>query len=378
LISLRERHPEVTAHQHARNLATALGKSVADKHKIYLDTNFWILLREAAASRPRKATHRELLGLLRRAVSAGIALCPISDAGLLELVKQSDGVTRLATADLMDELSLGIALLQEQERVFLEWARVFSAAGCDVAAEPIQHMVWVKACYVLGFFVPDSPKLDQATNRILQKATIDTVWNAKLSQFIGNTENPAPPLFGFEQTAAKLNAASAAHAHEVRTFKQLFVDEIAGALDVFKGQMVDAAEHAYLTSTGVATNLSAEERRIAESRMHTMAVNSFRYAASKMAKMAPTLYINAMCHAAWRWDKAKKLNGHDLIDLHHAAGAIGYCDAFFTDSPLRALLTSGHVALDKEFGRTIASNEADAIEYVRSLLVRGDPLNPNA
>jgi hypothetical protein len=57
-----------------------------------------------------------------------------------------------------------------------------------------------------------------------------------------------------------------------------------------------------------------------------------------------------------------------LLDFHHAAAALGYCEAFFTEKPLRALLMSRHVALDRLYGRVIVSEEQDAIRYVRGLL----------
>jgi len=48
-----------------------------------------------------------------------------------------------------------------------------------------------------------------------------------------------------------------------------------------------------------------------------------------------TIHISACLHAAVRWDKKRQLEGNDLFDFHHAAAALAYCDAFFTENLLK-------------------------------------------
>jgi hypothetical protein len=100
--------------------------------------------------------------------SAGSLLCPISDIAFWELMKQTDEVTRTATAKLMDELSLGVALATEQSRVRLELSHLLGQHAPD-DAPLLKQMVWVKACYVFGEGMPVIPKASSAFNRALQK-----------------------------------------------------------------------------------------------------------------------------------------------------------------------------------------------------------------
>lgn len=90
-----------------------------------------------------------------------------------------------------------------------------------------------------------------------------------------------------------------------------------------------------------------------------------------MRKRAPTLYVHAKCHAAIRWDKQRNLTANDLLDLHHASAGLGYCDAFFTDNPLKVLLNQRHVGLPSELGRYVTADDEGAADYVRGLVGSG-------
>lgn len=316
--------------------------------------------------KPRRPEHSELLELLRGAVQSGVALCPISDVIFLELMKQTDPVTKLETTKLVDELSLGIAILSEQSRIGTELAHTMSEDGALLELPPLAHLVWVRICFVLGFAYPSVPAYDEALNLVMQKVTIDTFWQMSLQEFVLASKDPGVPA-NFEVTAAKLNMEARAHAHEIRSFEQAFVAEIGGMLNVFKGHIADVFEQLYEKKTGTLATQTVEQRAGFEKRLLSMSVNMFRFARKKMAQRLPSLYVHAMCHAAARWDRQRNLDGHDLFDFHHASAAVGYCDAFFTENPLRVFLTAGHVALDREYGCRIISNEAVAIDYVRGL-----------
>ena len=85
------------------------------------------------------------------------------------------------------------------------------------------------------------------------------------------------------------------------------------------------------------------------------------------ARAFPTLHAQAKCHTAIRRDKRRQLVENDLADFHHASAAVVYCDAFFTEGSLRTLLTSGPVALDKEFNCVVISDEAEVLRYLQAL-----------
>jgi hypothetical protein len=78
-----------------------------------------------------------------------------------------------------------------------------------------------------------------------------------------------------------------------------------------------------------------------------------------------TLHINTCLHAAMRWNKGQKFKANDFFDYQHAAAAVGYCDAFFTERTLCSVLTRGDFALDKLYACTVVSTPEAALRYVR-------------
>ena len=78
-----------------------------------------------------------------------------------------------------------------------------------------------------------------------------------------------------------------------------------------------------------------------------------------------TLHIGALCHAAVRWDKKRKLTANDLYDFHHAEAAVAYCDVFLTENPLRTLLKQRHLQIDQDFSCRIISSRAEAAKWAR-------------
>ena len=113
-------HPEISIERHFRTKALATADRILARKVIYLDTRFWILLRDVCLERSIAPLHQEMFDQLRFLVNDGKVICPINADTLTELLKQRDETTRLATAKLIDELSLGAALQSQEERVGTE------------------------------------------------------------------------------------------------------------------------------------------------------------------------------------------------------------------------------------------------------------------
>jgi len=104
-----QRSPEISLETYVSRARIALGKALTCKTLVYLDTNYWIMLRQAANDAEANRAHTGLLDMLRRRVASGVLLCPISASTFLELMKQADPRSRLSTSSLIDELSRGVA-----------------------------------------------------------------------------------------------------------------------------------------------------------------------------------------------------------------------------------------------------------------------------
>ncbi len=63
-----------------------------------------------------------------------------------------------------------------------------------------------------------------------------------------------------------------------------------------------------------------------------------------------------------------EIQGAISFDHQHAAAAVGYCDAFFTERSLANILTRSDLALDKLYDCTVVSTPEAALQYARSVI----------
>ena len=119
-IAAHRANPGVSLERHVKSRVVALGRLLDGRAAIYLDTKFWIVLRDCAAGRNSDPAAQELLARLRKLIWAGKAFCPISESAFSEFLKQEDTNSRLETAQVVDELSLGVTLLDHRMRLGTE------------------------------------------------------------------------------------------------------------------------------------------------------------------------------------------------------------------------------------------------------------------
>lgn len=169
-----------------------------------------------------------------------------------------------------------------------------------------------------------------------------------------------------EPLAQRLNRLNAEHAAELRSFKNTYDREVHGALDLFEDVIVDIVSEMVHAKYGDRPPLGPEERKEEGRQLHNLLFAAFEKEATK--DTLRTLHILASLHAAVRWDKQRQLKGNDFLDFQHAAAALGYCDAFFTERSLRSMITSSHVALDRRYGCHVVASPEEADAYLRRLL----------
>jgi hypothetical protein len=151
------------------------------------------------------------------------------------------------------------------------------------------------------------------------------------------------------------------HSAELRSYEQTYLNEIAGAVDLYSDVACSIL------------NKMAERQEIAgEGNTETgrKIMNLFRegYRKGTINESAPTLDIHARCHASVRWNKGRKIEANDIFDFNHAAAALGYSSAFFTERSLCNLLTEKKVKLDKIHNCKVLYKVTDALAYIRTLL----------
>ena len=359
------RSAESAIDRHVARAILKLGKVLARRRAIYLDTNYWIKLRDANRDKGT-ATTCYLLSILRKGVAEGVVFCPISEAVFLELMKQGDPASRLATASLIDELSLGATLALETERITTEIQYFMYWASGRSNPHPIEHWIWRKLGYVLGLVHPNPATRDLASKLVFQGTFFDHMWTISLRDMVTAMDDGKGSEPAISDGTAAINDGIVRHADKLCSFVQAYNDEAKGIVDLF-GDAAVSAVTSLATHDGITlTQPNPEVRRETEN----FCKNALFFALkrNKARHVLRTLHIHASLHAALRWSKGRRLRSNDLDDFTHAAAALAYCNAFFTERSLRSTVTAGHVALDKLYHCYVATAEDDAIACASRLV----------
>lgn len=358
-------NPEIGIDEYTRLSSIALGQTLGQRTAVYLDMNFWIWMRDPDLhANPSLA--RELLALLRQGVSNETIFCPISQSTFIELLKQSDMNSRLSTADIVDELSLGVAIVEEEVRFSTEVAHLMHDQLGAADLHPMNHLVWTKLSYVLGLLHPSNTPFDALTELAIQKAFFDHMCTIPLREMIETLGDGETPDADLGRVAEKVNDGNREHSLEIRSFKQVYAAEIRGVFDVsldgLPDLIVDLAERAGKTI------MLPNERQRNETRAQYRELFSRALEQGKERERLRTAHIYACLHASLRWNKTQKYKSNDIYDYHHAVAALAYCDVFQTEKSLSATVQQNHLQLDKLYDCKVTAKMDEAVEVLKNLV----------
>ena len=337
----------MTIDQHVKRRQIELAQRIRGVKKIYLDTRFWIIARDASQGTDSRPAAIELARLLRGGVATGRVVCPISESSFAEVLKQAPTPTRrLASAALIDELSGGVSITTSRSRVGTEIAHFFYRNSGQKNLHDLQDLVWTRLSYATGYLHPALDTLDAAAALQIQKEVLDTIWSKPLVEVMPTIGADAmvEEVKSLAALAQRQDAQIKAHAVELVSFEQTYRDEVRGALDAAESSIADVlggmAERAGFKPVPPG---SAEQKEIAIIARNLLAVAFEKGLAQDTLR---TIHAQASLHAGLRWNKRTTFNANHFYDFEHAAAAVAYCDAFFTEGFLSNLINARHMRLD--------------------------------
>lgn len=356
--------PHISIVEHVDSCIRALGRSLSSRKAIYLDTCFWIYLRGAIGHGNGSKTGT-LLDTLRERVAQMVMFCPISDSIFVEVMKQTDPKSRSATAALIDELSLGVTLVSEQDRAELEVGYFVKTCAGRPQSPPLDEMVWSKLAYIMGMVHPHNTQFDLPTELAIQKTFFDYMWTRPMSRMVDAVADVEIPGSDWSELSNKLNVANAAHAGSLRSYRQTYKAEVRGIVDL----MGDAAVAAFIA---VSAEMGAPPGQMTTGMRKEIEIGWKNIIATKMEEgtaqsQLASLHIPASLHASLRWNKQQKLASNDIFDFQHATAAVAYCDAFFTERSLSNMIKQNHLRLDREFDCFVTSDVGEALAWVEGV-----------
>ncbi len=331
---------------------------------LHLDTNFWVRLRDAAMGRGTPEAVK-LLQMLRTMVRSREALCVSQIYSLLEVGKQSETSLR-ASADLLDELTEGVAIASTHDLMQWECAEFIKATlnrnvGKDLCP-------WTKAGLIHKNELPTEMPgpTSPAQKEIVLKAVIDPLWSGSFeyifSRFNWDTKSKLNADLDTETFALIAKRKTEQLAKDL-TRDQVRVGEFSGLVS---GQIKDIfidllrrwhVDHAF--PEGVATLLSDVE--MAEH----LAISKF--ADGSLGSLLPYWAITTELYVLYERNKhsSKRLTTNDWFDWCHAAVALPYCDVFLTESGLAHRLRHDLKA-DKRYGCMVIGTIEDAVAQLQA------------
>jgi hypothetical protein len=337
-------NPSDSVEQYIKRKRVELSQEIRTSKKIYLDTNYWILLRDARTKGNVDGRIAKLLHLIEGLVKSGQAVCPISTDTFWEIQKQTDSKTLKATAHLIDDLSKGIIIISLPERFDMELIH-FVRTKFKHSVYTLDEMVWSKIPYIVGFATPVSKTLSPDINIALQKTFIDQMWSVNLIDMLelqGSKNIMNPP--NYDNLSNTLRQNKLKHLNDFKSFKQLFLGELSGILDIYKQRSESLMAYLFERETGIKPSKEDLKESNFSQYFANLIYHAFRL--NKIKTDFPSLHVMAKLHAASRWDKNKQINSNDIYDFNHAIDAIPYYDYFLTDHSLRNLVNQKIMGFD--------------------------------
>jgi hypothetical protein len=353
--------PDRTIDSYIKEKKYELGNWINKRKIIYLDTKFWLLLRNSYLGRTKSNDQRDLLDRLKSGVNKGAMICPISYDVFAEVIKQTDEITIKATVKLIDELSLGVCLVSEDERRQTEALHfVRSCMLANKCLYDVQDFVWTKVSYVHGMQTPYNKAFSAADNCLIQKAFLDQMWSIPLSDLI--------EIIGLERLldyphapdiSGLLNQEKNAYLMEKATFKKIFFTELAYILKREESMFNEMLIYLFKKEFGHPPLPEEISSLCAGCKLANRIYEAFKQ--EKVANRLPTIEIEAGIHAQLIHDKTRKYKPNDLHDLGHAIAALPYCDFFFTEKNLRELVIRNNLKYDKKYDCAVVSSAKNAV-----------------
>jgi hypothetical protein len=323
-----------------RNKRANLSIELGSKTFVYLDVCHWINLRHVwLQSAKALPVYEKIVDRLNFLAEEQVILCPLSTSIFDELMKQTDPLSRAATANLMEIFSRGICVYGFREAFCEQW-KLYSSGEvkpCTKASVSVTK---------IGFWLPEnvlkSAFWSPETEAAWEKVAVDLRWNLTVDDYqrlvsLGETVTEAQPQF-----LAKWRALPT----EQRLKRKSFADLVKSCRqDIFD---------AY--SKGLnGSEWSSTEKESADSIV----------AGTGYGRMPCCEIVAGMCAA--QVHKGGRIRENDVYDFVHAGAGIPSCHAYFCDGPMEHLLRNKPLEIDVHFDAKIRSRPEDLLAYLNSI-----------
>jgi hypothetical protein len=364
-----EREPGASLESYVNKQLQSLNTHLIAKAKIYLDTKYWILLRDVKLKRTFEQVHIKFSELLHQLVACGKVICPVSAPNLFEVLRQQDQESRIATVQLMDVLSTGVCLRSQLDRGIDDFVRAI--LEITQHRSPNLRLDFDFISHILGF-IPlrvDSSKLVVASPLAYAKASYDMGKFTTLEDIQPGLDADSPftiaRLPDNSEWAEEMNRYKAAL--KGRHFKLTRTTEFIGGLEASSPRLRMAMEKIYQIEFD---RLPTEaECGILNGKIESF-ISLFKrlYSSQKIPiALLPQIHIQATIFAKVLTENIREITRTDFDDVCHVTDALPSCNLFFTENYFCHLLSHPPGNLSHEFNVTVVSKLEDAIDALKKV-----------
>ncbi|GBE41058.1 MAG TPA: hypothetical protein ENH45_06780 [Nitrospirae bacterium] len=342
-----------------------IGDMVLKKHRIYIDTKYWIYMRDAFLGK-EPLIRIEIYKKLRDLVQKEIVICPLSPHIFLELMNIGDKEKRLIMAQVMDELSRQVCFISPLNIVGQELLSF--VRNCQAKAErkslfiPTRY-VFTKVPFVMGELYPTIEGISDEQMNDMRIQFFDHLSKFTLVEIL-NTLNSDFPERNSEDLIAHLNKGKDDN-QDWKSFHEVFMYEIAGILDIVKDDIEKLWIYLYANDKGCSITPEEIHKSECVKLLTNLIYHSFDQ--KKINRELPFFHINASLYAFVRYNKGQRYDKNDFIDFSHTAWALPYCDAFLTEKPLHDWIRNNKLMLDKVYKTKVDYKEEAVLDYLNTL-----------
>lgn len=357
-------HPEISISEYLETKSVAFARGFDSRKFVYLDTMYWVRLCNAAKDLTRKPDDTNLFANLRVAVADGRIICPFSTPLWWETFHQSDPNTRLLTAKLIDELSQGLTILSEEDRIVAEISDLFERFVLKRTPRyEIRELVFGPTICALGVPIVNSTHWSEPDAAAIQKTLLDEIWHIGFAELVSAPDDlplkVKGPLAGI---AVALNDRRQSRSPS-SSFAEENAKEFVGALRYWRETITKAVTICVLRWGGPQPLAQPAFFSEIGRKFSEKLLDAFLH--GRLAHGLPTLAIPAGLHAAVARDTKRKYQDNDHHDFSHAAAAMPYCACFATERALAHLLRS-QLGYSEIYGARVVTSNEELLSFISS------------
>jgi hypothetical protein len=366
--------PNKTVNSYLKELQLGLCQQISDLKKIFIDTKYWIYLRDAqlhsvdpSINCPDFDKKNQLLNLLKLLRDKNVAICPISPSLFSEILKNKKENELKVTIKLIDDLSGGISIKDFNERTFLELCNFFYNSSSLKNCHLPKDLIWNKLSLAVGAFPPYNLPFPENEELVIRKVFLDQLWTRSFQDVFETVgiENIVtfPEL---NSNTVELNQSKVKYSNDYKTFDELLNIEIIGVLQGFDPVIIRTLNFINKSLGGKnipdeIINSSEEKKVFVNLLLHSLKSN-------KKRSDLPSIYIPAAIHSSIRWDKDRRFKENDAYDFQHASCAIPYYDYFLTENSLKELISKKSLGFSNYYKCNVMADIQETINELSKLI----------